>query len=83
MLYYDCAEESQTLRKALYQLALATISGLMLTGTSSLASPIPGGLASGSKIFSELNGGLVQNVRPPYCQGKRRDWTVQQRRFCK
>src|SRR5215207_556965 len=63
MLYYDCAEESQTLRKALYQLAVASISGLMLTATSSSASPIAGGLASGSKIFPELNGGLVQNVQ--------------------
>jgi hypothetical protein len=72
------------MRKAPYLLAVAAISGLMLTATSDgSAGPLAGGLASGSEILRSPNGDLVQNVQAWSCQGKRRDWTVQQRRFCK
>jgi hypothetical protein len=72
------------MRKAPYLLAVAAISSLALMAISSPASPLAGGLASGSGILPTLNGGLVQNVQAWWsCQGKRRDWTIQQRRFCK
>ena len=73
------------MRKAPCLLAVAAISCLALMVISSSASPLAGGLGSGSGISPALNGGLVQNVQAARgsCQGKRRDWTIQQRRFCK
>jgi hypothetical protein len=73
------------MRKAPYVLAVTAISGLALMVISSSASLLAGPLASGSGIPPALNGGLVQNVQAAResCQGKRRDWTIQQRRFCK
>jgi hypothetical protein len=71
------------MRKALYLLAVMAISGLALMAIPSSTRPLAGGLASGSGILPALNGGLVQNVQSWACQGKRRDWTIQQRRICK
>jgi hypothetical protein len=70
------------MRKAPYLLAMAAISGLALMAPSSSASPLTSGLASGSATLHTLNEGLVEKVQAWSCQEKRRDMTLEQRRFC-
>jgi hypothetical protein len=70
------------MRKTPYLLAVAAISGLALMAASSSASPLASALASGSATLPALNEGLVQKVQAWSCQEKRRDMTLQQRRFC-
>jgi hypothetical protein len=70
------------MRKAPYLLAAATLSGLALMATSSSASPLASGLASGDATLPALNEGLVQDVQAWFCQGKRSDWDPEQYRFC-
>ena len=70
------------MRKAPYLLAVAAICGLSLMATSSSASPLASGLASGGAPLPPLNEGLVQEVQAWSCRGKRSDWTSEQRRFC-
>lgn len=67
------------MKKAPYLLAAA---GLMFMATSSLASPLASGLASGSGGLPALEDGLVRKVQAWSCREKRRDMTVEQRRFC-
>jgi hypothetical protein len=70
------------MRKARFLLAVAAISGLALMGTSSSASPLTSGLASGSATVPPLKGDFLQNVQIWSCREKRSDMTVQQRHFC-
>jgi len=70
------------MRKAPYMFALAAISGLGLMAGSSSASSLAIGLASGRATLPALTEGLVQKVRAWSCQEKRRDMTLEQRRFC-
>jgi len=70
------------MRKAPYMFALAAISGLGLMAGSSSASSLAIGLASGRATLPALTEGLVQKVQAWSCQVKRRDMTLEQRRFC-
>ena len=71
------------MRKAPYLFAVAAISGLASMAISSSASPLASGLASGGATLPALNEGLVQDVQAWSCQGKRKDWTPEQYRFCR
>jgi hypothetical protein len=71
------------MRKIPYLLAAAAISGLALT-TPGSASPLTGGLTSGTAAIPELGEGLVQKVHGWHCRKRyshRRGWH-RHRRAC-
>ena len=65
------------MRKAPYLFALAAIGSLAFVAPSTSASPLAGGLA-----LPTLEAGSVLKVQAWSCQEKRRDMTLEQRRFC-
>jgi hypothetical protein len=71
------------MRKVPYLLAAASIIGLVSVATTSSASPLASGLATGSTAMSVLNGDPVEKVQAWSCQEKLRDMTLEQRRFCR
>ena len=61
------------MRKLPYLIAAAAISGLAFTANPGMASPLAGGLSSGSAANPELNEGLVQKVHGRHCK-RRYGW---------
>lgn len=56
------------MRKLPYLFAVAVVSGLALSASPGSASPLTGGLASGSATVPEVTEGLVQNVHYRTCR---------------
>jgi hypothetical protein len=78
------SSEESNMRKLPYLFAVAAVSGLALSANPGSASPLAGGLNSGTATVPELQEGLIQKVHGYHCRkrwSKRRGWH-RHRRAC-